>query len=99
MSEIQKVIDEIRAKVPQGDVTGSILVDGEYVTISEETIYGNYRINFDLATDNTLEFDSRITFHNEDGGFDVSESAEEILNAGFNWWIENAEQVSRNHAM
>ncbi|WP_163855860.1 hypothetical protein [Paenibacillus elgii] len=92
---MQKVINEIRAKVPQGDVTGSILVDGEYVTQAEETIYGNYRIKFDLDSNDAIDFDSRITFHNEDEGFDVSESAEEILNAGFNWWVEQAEHSSK----
>lgn len=88
---MQKVINEIRTKVAAGNVTGLIIVDGEYTTTSEETIYGNYHVKFELTDNDQLDFESRIIFHNEEGSFDVSESAEEILNAGFNFWIESVE--------
>lgn len=91
MIEMQKIINEIRSQVDTGNLTGLIIVDGEYTTQSEETIYGSYHIKFELTADNHLDFGSRITFHNEEGGFDVSESAEEILDAGFNFWIESVE--------
>ncbi|WP_088832752.1 hypothetical protein [Paenibacillus tyrfis] len=90
---MQNVINEIRSKVSEGEVIGVVIVDGQYVTLSEETLFGRYRIGFFLGANDTLDFSSRITFHNEDGGFDVSETAEELLDASFNWWVEIAERV------
>lgn len=86
---MEKVINEIRSKVAAGNVDGLIIVDGEYTTTSDETIYGNYHIKFELTDSDQLDIASRITFHTAEGGFDVNECAEEILNAGFNWWIES----------